>query len=431
MGTMGFLEVMKERSLLVQITHEDELIPHLSSGKRTAYVGFDTTADSLHAGHLMGIMNLMRWQQAGHRAIALIGGGTASVGDPTGRTEMRQMLEDAELQRNTECIKKQLETFIDTSSPDKGLILNNIDWLSKLQYLPFIREIGRHFSVNRMLTAECFKQRLEKGLSFLEFNYMLLQSYDFLHLYNTQGCTVQLGGDDQWSNMLGGVELVRRLSEQKGGKAFCLTWPLLTTSDGIKMGKTAAGAVWLDAKKTSPYDYFQFWRNVEDAKVETCLKYMTFLPTSEVKRLAALKDKEINEAKKVLAYEATKIAHGKEAADGALKSAEKLFSGSGGGIVQTDGSEPCFKIKRSAIQENPKLVDILLKENIFPSKGEVRRFIQQGGLYINGQKIEDIEYKLGLKDFREDSGTSGEGKRLFCLVQKGRKHYYRLIISDH
>ncbi len=424
---MGFLEVMKERELLVQVTHEEELRDHLNSAQRSAYVGFDPTADSLHVGHLMGIVNLMRWQQAGHRAIAIVGGGTGTVGDPSGRTELRQLLEEEAMKHNIACIKKQLEKLIDFSSPEKGIIVNNADWLGKLQYLPFIRDIGRHFSVNRMLTAECFKQRLEKGLSFLEFNYMVLQSYDFLHLFKTEGCTVQMGGDDQWSNMLGGVELVRRLSEEKGGKAFCLTWPLLTTSDGRKMGKTESGAVWLDPNKTSPYEYFQYWRNIEDARVGMCLKYMTFLPLDEIKRLNALKDKEINEAKKVLAFEATKILHGKDEAEKAVKSAEKLFAGGSSTVDgdKTDGSEPQVLVSKAMIESGIKLIDALTQLNVFPSKSEVRRLVEQGGLALNGKKVDDCEVRLAIADFKE-WGTSGRS----CLIKKGRKHYYRLVISN-
>ena len=278
---MGFVEVMKERGMLAQVTHEEELVTHLAEKPRSAYVGFDPTAESLHIGHLLPVLALRRWQQAGHRVIAVVGGGTALVGDPTGKTEMRKMTNDDEINSRIENFKVQLSRFLDFSSPDKGIIVNNADWLKPLEYLPLLRDIGAHFSVNRMLSAECFKQRMEKGLSFLEFNYMILQSYDFYHLNNEEDCTVQLGGDDQWSNMLGGIDLVRRKNQQQ---AFCLTVPLLVNSQGKKMGKTESGAVWIDKEKTSPYDLFQYFRNVEDDMVEKCLFYFSDLPVDEVKK---------------------------------------------------------------------------------------------------------------------------------------------------
>lgn len=410
---MDFLKTLKERGMLAQVTHPEELEAHLGEAPRTAYIGFDPTATSLHVGSLMPIMALRRWQQAGHRVIAIVGGGTGLVGDPSGKSDMRQMLTREQIRINMQGIKDQLTKFIDLSDPARGIVLDNADWLASLNYLEFLREIGPHFSVNRMLTAECFKQRLEKGLSFLEFNYMLLQSYDFLHLYRTEHCSLQMGGDDQWSNMLGGMELVRRLVPQ--GKAFCLTFPLLTTSDGRKMGKTEKGAVWLDGERTSPYEYFQFWRNVEDAKVKDCLAYFTDLPMEEVARLGALQGAAINEAKVVLAYEATRLLHGEKEAETAREAASQLFSGGGG-----HGDAPEVFISREALGEGLDVVDFLVATTIVPSKSEGRRLVSQGGLVINGQKVQDMSYRITEKDFH---GAEG------CLIRKGKKHYYRSIIS--
>ncbi len=411
---MDFIETLRERGLVAQITHEDELREHLKEAPRAAYIGFDPTASSLHVGSLLQIMTLRRWQQAGGRVIVVVGGGTVMVGDPTGKSELRQMLTPETIANNMVGIKKQLAHFIDFSSPSRAIMVNNYDWLGSLNYLEFLREIGPHFSVNRMLTAECFKQRLEKGLSFLEFNYMLLQSYDFLHLYRKEKCTLQMGGDDQWSNILAGMELVRRLA---GGKAFCLTTPLLTTSDGRKMGKTEKGAVWLDGTLTSPYDYFQYWRNVEDSVVSNCLAYFTELPMAEVNRLASLSGAGINEAKKVLAYEATRMLHGQEAADQAALAAQKLFAGGAG----AGGNEPEVFVGAADIHGGIGVLDLLVKTKIVPSKAEARRLVEQGGLAINGEKVDDIHVKITDSDFKGDSG---------CLVKKGKKHYFRLRLSD-
>ncbi len=428
---MGFLEVMRERGLVAQITHEDELGAHLASGPRTAYCGFDPSADSLHVGSLLPIMALRRWQAAGHRVVALVGGGTGLIGDPSGKTEMRQMVEEDGLQKNLAGIRGQLERFLDLKDPKRGIVVNNADWLGELKYLPFLREIGRHFSVNRMLTADCFKQRLEKGLSFFEFNYMLLQSYDFLHLYKAQGCTVQLGGDDQWSNMLSGVDLVRRLT---GGKAFCVTLPLLATSDGRKMGKTEKGAVWLDAEKTSPFEYYQYWRNVEDVMVEPCLRYFTDLEMPEILRLGALKDAAINEAKKRLAWECTTIAHGKAAADEAQESAGRLFgAGSPGGVAGGDsGNEPEHFVSRSELSallgghqgsnnQDISIVDLLAAAGVVETKAEAKRLIQQGGLSLDNVKITDLQARIPIKSLEKSGG---------CLVRKGKKHYHRIRLRD-
>lgn len=411
---MGFLETMKDRGMIAQITHEEELTEHLATGRRTAYIGFDPTASSLHIGSLMPIMGLRRWQQAGHRVIALVGGGTALVGDPSGKTDMRQMLTQDQVRANMEGIKVQLGKFLDFSTPERGLMVNNADWLAPLNYLSLLREVGPHFSVNRMLTAECFKQRLEKGLSFLEFNYMILQSYDFLHLFRTEQCTVQMGGDDQWSNILGGMELVRRLG---GGKAFCLTYPLLTTSDGKKMGKTEKGAVWLDPQLTSPYEYYQFWRNVEDAKVGDCLAFFTELPLDEVRRLASLEGSQINDAKIVLAFEATKLLHGEAAAAEARASASSLFASGAAGT----GSEPVHYLSSEQAGAAANILEAVCLSGIVESKGEARRLITQGGLTVDGEKVTDLGYTIDRTRLSSADGV---------LIRKGKKHYYRLKISE-
>jgi tyrosyl-tRNA synthetase len=431
---MGFLETMKERGLVAQVTHEAELESHLEAGTRTAYVGFDPTAPSLHVGHLMAIMGLRRWQKAGHRVIALVGGATALVGDPTGKSEMRQMLTAEQVRSNMESIKLQLGRYLDFSSPSRGIMVNNADWTLPLNYMEFLREIGPHFSVNRMLTAECFRARLEKGLSFLEFNYMLLQSYDFLHLYRKERCTVQMGGDDQWSNILAGMELVRRIGAPEAGpspahpaqpaqpahgaQGFCLTFPLLTTSDGRKMGKTEKGAVWLDPEQVSPFEYFQFWRNVDDDRVRFCLAAFTELPMAEVDRLASLPGKEINDAKIVLAYEATVLAHGEEAARGARDRAAQLFKEGGGG--GPSGDEPQLEVPKATFGDGMNVLDFLTAAAVVPSKAEAKRLVQQGGLVINGLKVDDVGYKVTADAFQEGGRAQ---------VRKGKKHYYSIRIS--
>ena len=414
---MGFLETMKERGLLAQVTHEPELALHLADPQRaprTAYIGFDPTAKSLHVGSLVPVMTLRRWQQAGHRVVAVVGGGTSLIGDPSGKTDLRQMLTRDQIRANLDGIKAQLAQFVDFSDPRRAIMVDNADWLAPLNYLTVLREIGTHFSVNRMLTAECFRQRLEKGLSFLEFNYMILQAYDFLHLYRAEACTVQLGGDDQWSNMLAGMELVRRLG---GAQAFCLTMPLLTTADGKKMGKTEKGAVWLDPALTSPYDYFQYWRNVEDASVGKCLAYFTELPMAEIHALTAAGGASLNQAKVVLAYEATKLAHGAAEADQAKAAAAALF-----GTGHSDGGPPAPDafVPRALFVDGPvAIADLLVAAGVVPSKSEARRLIAQGGLVLNGDKVDD-----GSKPVPAAT-LEGEG----CLVKKGKKHYYRLRFS--
>lgn len=397
-----------ERGYIKQTTHEEEIRELLGKEKITFYIGFDPTADSLHVGHFIAMMFMSHMQKAGHRPIALVGGGTAMIGDPSGKTDMRKMLTKEQIQHNVDSIKQQLSKFIDFSD-DKAILVNNGDWLLNLNYVEFIRDIGIHFSVNRMLTAECFKQRLEKGLSFLEFNYMLMQGYDFYELNKRYGCVMQLGGDDQWSNMLAGMELIRR-KEQKA--AYAMTCTLLTNSEGKKMGKTENGALWLDPEKTSPYDFYQYWRNVNDADVEKCLSLLTFLPMDEVKRLASLQDAAINEAKKTLAYEVTKLVHGEEQARKAQEAAEALF---GGGIDMSN--VPTVEITKDMIGSS--ILDILLSGKVIPSKKEGRRLIEQGGLSINDEKVEDPNAVLSEEDFKDE----------MVLVKKGKKKYYKIVLQ--
>lgn len=401
-------DTLVERGYIKQTTHEEEIRELLGKEKITFYIGFDPTADSLHVGHFIAMMFMSHMQKAGHRPIALVGGGTALIGDPSGKTDMRKMLTKEQIQHNVDSIKEQLSRFIDFSN-DKAILVNNGDWLLNLNYVEFIRDIGVHFSVNRMLTAECFKQRLEKGLSFLEFNYMLMQGYDFYELNKRYGCVMQLGGDDQWSNMLAGMELIRR-KEQKS--AYAMTCTLLTNSEGKKMGKTENGALWLDPEKTSPYDFYQYWRNVNDADVEKCLALLTFLPMDEVKRLGSLKDAAINEAKKTLAYEVTKLVHGEDEARKAEAAAEALF---GGGIDMSN--VPAVEITKDMIGSS--ILDILLSGKVIPSKKEGRRLIEQGGLSINDEKVEDPNAVLSQEDFKDE----------IVLVKKGKKKYYKIVLQ--
>lgn len=384
------LDELLERGYIKQFTHEEETRKLLENEKITFYIGFDPTADSLHVGHFIAMMFMAHMQRAGHRPIALIGGGTAMVGDPSGKTDMRKMLTKEDIQHNVDSIKKQMERFIDFSD-GKAILANNADWLLNLNYVDFLREVGVHFSVNRMLTAECFKQRLEKGLSFLEFNYMLMQGYDFYELNQKYNCKMQLGGDDQWSNMIAGVELVRRKAQ---GEAMAMTCTLLTNSQGQKMGKTVGGALWLDPAKTSPYDFYQYWRNVDDADVEKCLALLTFLPMDEVRRLGALEGAEINGAKKVLAYEITKLVHGEEEAKKAEEAATALFAGG------ADMSNvPTVTIAKEEI--GLPILDVMASTKIIPSKKEGRRLIEQGGLSINGVKVEGVNRILTEEDFQD------------------------------
>ena len=402
------LDTLLERGYIKQFTHEEETRELLEKEKITFYIGFDPTADSLHVGHFITMMFMAHMQRAGHRPIALIGGGTAMVGDPSGKTDMRKMLTKEEIENNVASIKKQMEKFIDFSD-DKAILANNADWLLKLNYVDFLREVGVHFSVNRMLTAECFKQRLEKGLSFLEFNYMLMQGYDFYVLNQKYNCKMELGGDDQWSNMIAGVELVRRKAQ---GQAMAMTCTLLTNSQGQKMGKTVGGALWLDPKKTSPYDFYQYWRNVDDADVEKCLRLLTFVPMDEIKKLAALEGAAINEAKKVLAFEVTKLIHGEEEAKKAQSAAESLF-GAGGNMDNV----PTVKIENE--QVGSLLLDILVAGKIIPSKAEGKRLVQQGGLSLNGEKVTDIKRTLKKEEFEDR----------VALIKRGKKNFNKIIIE--
>ena len=402
----SIFDVLKERGYIAQCTNEDEVRKMLANEKVTFYIGFDPTADSLHVGHFLGLMVMAHMQRAGHRPICLVGGGTGTVGDPSGRTDMRKMLTDEDIEYNCNRFKEQMARFIDFSD-DKALIVNNGDWLRKLNYIELLRDVGPHFTVNRMLTAECYKNRMEKGLTFLEFNYMIMQSYDFLELHRRYNLKLEMGGDDQWSNIIGGVELTRR---KTGDAVYGLTFTLLTKSDGKKMGKTAGGALWLDKEKTPVYDFYQYWRNVYDADVEKCLALLTFLPMEEVHRLGSLQDAAINEAKKVLAYEVTKLVHGQEEADKAQAAAEAVFGGSG-------SNENMPTIQLTAENEGQKLLDILVGAQVFESKGEGRRLIKQNGLSLNDAKLADPDYVLTDGDF-----TDGE-----AIVRKGKKKFYRLV----
>ena len=402
------LDELLERGYIKQFTHEAETRELLEKEKITFYIGFDPTADSLHVGHFIAMMFMAHMQKAGHRPIALVGGGTAMIGDPSGKTDMRKMLTKEQIQHNVDCIKKQLERLIDFSD-GKALLVNNADWLLNLNYVDFLRDIGTHFSVNKMLTAECFKQRLEKGLSFLEFNYMLMQGYDFYMLNQKYGCKMELGGDDQWSNMIAGVNLIRRKAQ---GDAFAMTCTLLTNSQGQKMGKTVGGALWLDPEKTSPFDFYQYWRNVDDADVEKCLALLTFVPMDEVRRLGALEGSEINKAKEVLAYEVTKLIHGEEEATKAQEAARALFAGG----VNMD-NVPTVTISRDKLGTD--ILTILAEEKVVPSKAEGRRLIQQGGLSLNGEKVTDIKRALTEEDFADGS----------ALVKRGKKNYHKIELA--
>jgi tyrosyl-tRNA synthetase len=404
-------DVLKERGFVQQVTHEEPLKELLEKEKVTFYTGFDPTADSLHVGHFVPLMAMAHMQKAGHKPVALVGGGTAMVGDPTGKTDMRKMMTLEEIGHNSECFKRQISKFIDFTD-GKAIMVDNADWLLELNYVEFLRDIGVHFSVNRMLTADAFKTRFEgKGLSFIEFNYMLMQSYDFLELFRKHQCNIQLGGNDQWSNIIGGVELIRKV---EGKDAFGMTFSLLTTSEGKKMGKTEKGALWLDASKTSPYDFYQYWRNVQDSDVENCLALLTFLPMDEVRRLGALKDAEINEAKKILAFEVTKLVHNEEEALKAQKAAETLFGGKG-----DMDAIPSAEVTEEEIGQGIKLLDLLVKSGLTPSKSEARRAVQQGGVSVNEKKISDADALISKSDF-----TDGQ-----LLLQKGKKSFCKIVVK--
>lgn len=403
-------DVLKERGFIAQLTHEDAIRELLEKQKVTFYIGFDPTADSLHVGHFLQMMVMAHMQRAGHRPIAIIGDGTAMVGDPTGKSDMRKMMTREEILHNADNFKKQMSKFIDFTE-GKALMVNNGDWLLNLNYVEFLRNIGVYFSVNRMLTAECFKSRLEKGLTFIEFNYMLMQSYDFLILSQKYDCNMQLGGDDQWSNILGGVDLIRRV---EGKEAFGMTFTLLTTSEGKKMGKTEKGALWLDAEKTSPFEFYQYWRNINDQDVINCLKLLTFLPMDEIRRLSTLKDEQINEAKKILAFEVTKLVHGEDEAIKAGHLAEALF-GRGGSTENM----PTTEISRQEMAVGINILDLLTKTALAPSKGEARRLIQQGGIHVGETRIDSPEFIVNEILF--------EGSEL--IIKKGKKTYHKVVLG--
>ena len=408
MDNRNVLDVLLDRGYLKQFTHEDEMRELLGKEKITFYIGFDPTADSLHVGHFIAMMFMAHMQRFGHRPIALVGGGTAMIGDPSGRTDMRKMMTKETIAHNVASIKKQMERFIDFSD-GKALLVNNADWLLGLNYIDFIRDIGSQFSVNKMLAAECFKTRMEAGLSFLEFNYMLMQGYDFYVLNKKYNCKMELGGDDQWSNMIAGVELVRKKSQES---AYAMTCTLLTNSEGQKMGKTVNGALWLDPEKTSPYEFYQYWRNVNDADVEKCLKLLTFIPMDEVRRLSSLEGSQINEAKKVLAFEVTKLVHGEEEAKKAQEAAEALF-GKGGDMSNV----PTYEMGKDKL--GAELLDILVEASIVPSKAEGKRLVKQGGLSLNGEKVTDFKKTLEEADFEE-----GE-----VLIKRGKKNYNKIVLA--
>ena len=400
-------DTLKERGLIAQTTHEEEIRDLLGKEKVTFYIGFDPTADSLHVGHFLQMVVMRHMQLAGHRPIAIVGGGTGTVGDPSGRSDMRKMMTRETIDHNVAKFKEQLSRFIDFSD-GKALMVNNADWLLELKFVQFMREIGVHFSVNRMLTFECFKQRMEKGLSFFEFSYMLMQSYDFLVLNREYGCKLELGGDDQWSNILGGVELIRRCD---GKDAYGMTFTLLTTSEGKKMGKTEKGALWLDPEKTSPYDFYQYWVNVDDADVIRCLKLLTFIPLEEIDELAKLEGQELNKAKKILAYELTQMIHGKEEADKAKSASEAIFGGGGAAA-----NMPSTTVDKAEVGDAVNILDLLVKVGLIPSKAEGRRLIQQGGLSIDGEKVSDVSYEV-TADMLDGDGI---------VVKKGKKVYHRI-----
>ena len=400
-------DVLSERGLIAQVTHPEEIRELLEKEKVTFYIGFDPTADSLHVGHFLQMVVMRHMQLHGHRPIALVGGGTGHIGDPSGRTDMRQMMTKETIDHNCEKFKEQLSRVIDFSD-GKAIMVNNADWLLNLNYVEFLRDIGSCFSVNKMLAAECFKQRLEKGLSFLEFNYMLMQSYDFLMLSREYDCKIELGGDDQWSNILGGIDLCRRKDQKQ---VYGMTFTLLTNSEGKKMGKTQSGALWLDPNKTSPYDFYQYWRNVDDADVINCLKLITFLPMDEIREMEKFEGAQLNEAKKVLAYEVTKMVHGEEEAQKVKNAAEAVF---GGGV--SNENMPGTEIEKGEFGDGMNILDLLVKCGLVPSKGEGRRVVQQGGLSLNGEKVVDIGYMVTEADFTDNEAVIKKGKKVFHKV---------------
>ena len=399
------IDVLNRRNYIEQITHPEELKELLGKEKISFYIGIDPTADSLHVGHFVSLMVASHMQKAGHRPIILVGGGTATIGDPSGKTDMRKMLSREEIDHNVACIKKQVEKFVSFEGENAAIIVNNADWLLDLKFVDFVREIGSLFSVNKMLAAECYKQRLETGLTFFEMSYMLMQSYDFWYLYNKYGCKLEMGGNDQWSNIIGGVDLIRKIGKND---SFGLTFRLLTTKEGKKMGKTEKGALWLDPNKTSPYEFYQYWRNVEDESVKPVMQMLTFLPDEKIEELANLKDEKINEAKKVLAFEITKLIHGEDEAKKAEEASNALFSGKG-----SLDNMPTVTLDN----RNISILDAIIKCNIAPSKGQARTLITQGGITLNDEKITDINYQLSENDFKEG----------YAILKKGKKVFYKLV----
>ena len=408
---MGIYEELQARGLIAQVTDEETIRDLVNSGKATFYIGFDCTADSLTAGHFMALTLMKRLQMAGNKPIALIGGGTTMIGDPSGRTDMRKMLTIEDIEHNTACFKRQMERFIDFSE-GKALMVNNAEWLLKLNYVELLREVGACFSVNNMLRAECYKQRMEKGLSFLEFNYMIMQSYDFYMLYQKYGCNLQFGGDDQWSNMLGGTELIRR---KLGKDASAMTITLLTDSQGHKMGKTAGNAVWLDPNKTSPFDFYQYWRNVDDADVLKCIKLLTFLPLDEIEKMESWAGSQLNRAKEILAFELTQMVHGTEEAEKAQASARALF---GGGANAEN--MPTTEITAADLTDGAiNILDLMLKVGLIPSKGEGRRLVQQGGVSVDDAKVSDISKAFTAADFEKGH----------VIIKKGKKVFHKVVLK--
>ena len=399
-------DVLEERGYIEQMTHPQEIKELFGKESVPFYIGIDPTADSLHVGHFVSLMVASHMQKHGHKPIILVGGGTATIGDPSGKTDMRKMLSREEINKNVECIKKQIEKFVSFEGENAAIIVNNADWLLDLKFIDFMREIGTLFSVNKMLAADCYKNRLDTGLTFFEMSYMLMQSYDFLHLYETYGCKLEMGGNDQWSNIIGGVDLIRKIGKDD---SYGLTFKLLTTKEGKKMGKTEKGALWLDPEKTSPYEFYQYWRNIEDESVENVLKLLTFLPMEKIKELSSLKDEQINEAKKIAAFEITKLVHGEEEAIKAEEASNALFNGTGNldnmPTVDLNGNK------------NISIVDAIVLTGIAPSKGQARTLITQGGISLNDEKITDISYVLSDDDFKDG----------YAILKKGKKVFYKLV----
>ncbi|RGX92879.1 tyrosine--tRNA ligase [Roseburia sp. OF03-24] len=408
---MTLYDELVARGLIAQVTDEAEIKDLINNGKATFYIGFDPTADSLHVGHFMALCLMKRLQMAGNKPIALIGGGTAMIGDPSGRTDMRQMMTPETIQHNCDCFKKQMSRFIDFSD-GKALMVNNADWLMDLNYIDVLREVGAHFSVNRMLTAECYKQRMEKGLSFLEFNYMIMQSYDFYTLYQKYGCNMEFGGDDQWSNMLGGTELIRR---KLGKDAYAMTINLLLNSEGKKMGKTQSGAVWLDPNKTSPFDFFQYWRNVSDADVLKCIRMLTFLPLEEIDAMESWEGAQLNQAKEILAFELTKLVHGEEEANKAKEASHALFAGGG-----DSAHMPTLELTAADFADGDlDILALLVKAELAPSRSDARRAVQQGGVSVADEKITDIQTTYNADSFGADG----------LVVKRGKKKFVKIIVK--